>query len=103
MFQELCPDISGTLSACFRNVVRMRQEYASGTAIMPFADVKDDKVDMDTLQIVRIPTGTQITISANKAHFVAVAEGDTPYSAVVVAPVMDAPRTALPEMIMGIQ
>jgi hypothetical protein len=41
MFQELCPDISGTLSACFRNVVRMRQEYAPTATSVPALAVGD--------------------------------------------------------------
>ena len=76
--------------------------FLAGTAIMLFADVKSGKVDMASLQIVRIRPGTRIIIPEGKAHFVAVAEDDTPLSAVVVAPKMEAPRMDLPETVRGV-
>ena len=76
--------------------------FISGTALMLFADIKNGKPDMDSVQIVRIQPGTQIIIPEGKAHFVAVAQDDKPLYAVVVAPKMDAPRMTLPEMVVGI-
>jgi hypothetical protein len=76
--------------------------FISGVALMLFIDLKDGQPDMDTAQIVRIQPGTQIIISAEKGHFVAVAEGTEPVSAVVVSPRMDAPRMLLPELVEGI-
>jgi mannose-6-phosphate isomerase-like protein (cupin superfamily) len=76
--------------------------FLEGTAIMLFADIKGGKPDQTTLQIVRISAGTRIIIPEGKAHFVPVAENDTPVSIVVVAPRMDAPRMALQEAVLGV-
>ncbi|MCX7037754.1 MAG: hypothetical protein NT005_01215 [Spirochaetes bacterium] len=76
--------------------------FLSGTAIMLFADLKNGKPDMGSIRIVRIHAGTRIIIPESKAHFVPVAEGDTPVSVVVVAPKMDAPRIPLPEPVLGV-
>jgi mannose-6-phosphate isomerase-like protein (cupin superfamily) len=76
--------------------------FLGGTAIMVFADVKSGKPDMASVQIVRIQPGTRIIIPEGKAHFVPVAEDDTPVSVVVVAPKMDAPRVDLPETVRGV-
>ncbi len=76
--------------------------FIKGTAIMLFADIKDGKPDMDSIEIVRVHPGTNIIIEAGKAHFVPVAEGDTPVYIVVTAPKMDAPRIPLEESVLGI-
>jgi mannose-6-phosphate isomerase-like protein (cupin superfamily) len=76
--------------------------FLAGTALMLFADMKSDRPDMASAQIVRIVPGTRIIIPAGKAHFVPVAETDIPLSVVVVAPKMDAPRFGLPEPVRGI-
>jgi mannose-6-phosphate isomerase-like protein (cupin superfamily) len=76
--------------------------FLSGTAIMIFADVKDGKPDMKSIKVVRIRAGTHIIIPEGKAHFVPVAEDDTPLSIVVVAPRMDAPRIPLTETVLGV-
>ncbi|MCL2057795.1 MAG: cupin domain-containing protein [Oscillospiraceae bacterium] len=76
--------------------------FISGTAIMPFADIVNGEIDMNSIQVVRICPGTQIAINANKAHFVAVAETGEPVEIVVVAPVMEAPRISLTETVKGI-
>jgi len=76
--------------------------FISGVALMLFIDIKNNKPDMDTAQIVRIQPGTQISISAGKGHFVAVAEGSEPICAVVVSPKMDAPRMVLTEKVEGV-
>ena len=76
--------------------------FLGGTAIMLFADLVNGKPDMRSIRIVRIHPGTRLVIPAGKAHFVPVAEGDTPVSVVVVAPKMEAPRVALPEPVMGV-
>ena len=75
--------------------------FISGIAIMLFIDINDGKPDMDSAQVVRIPAGTQIVLKANKGHFVAVAEDSETSVAIVVSPKMDAPRIALPEIIIG--
>ena len=75
--------------------------FLEGTALMPFADLKGGTPDMASVQIVRVPPGTRLVIPAGKAHFVPVAEDDTPVSVVVVAPKMEAPRVALPEAVRG--
>lgn len=76
--------------------------FVSGTALMMFIDYKDGQPDIETAQIVRIQPGTQLVIPAEKGHFVAVAEGDEPMYAIVVAPRMDAPRAALSMPLKGI-
>lgn len=75
--------------------------FTKGTAIMLFADIKDGSVDMSSVQLVRIPAGTQLIIDAGKGHFVAMAETDEPLNIIVVSPKMDAPRVALPEVVHG--
>ncbi len=77
--------------------------FRSGVALMLFVDIKDECPDMDTAQMARIKAGTQIIISAGKAHFVPVAEDSEPVLAVVVSPKMDAPRVSLPEAVEGIK
>lgn len=76
--------------------------FISGVALMIFVDVEAGCPKVDSAQIVRIQPGTQIIISAGKGHFVAVAEGDEPVSAIVISPRMEAPRIALPEGIAGV-
>ena len=76
--------------------------FLEGTAIMLFGDVKNGKPEQASLQVVRIPAGTRVIIPEGKAHFVPVAENDTPVSIVVVAPRMDAPRMALQEAVLGV-
>lgn len=75
--------------------------FIQGTAIMPFADIKNGKIDMESVQLVRVQAGTQIIIHPNKAHFVAVAQDDTPVKIIVASPAMDAPRLSLDEPIDG--
>ena len=77
--------------------------FLSGTAIMIFADVRGGQPDMKSVKVVRILAGTRIIIPEGKAHFVPVAEGDTPVSIVVVAPKMDAPRIPFTEPVLGVQ
>ena len=76
--------------------------FLSGVALMPFVDVKDGQADLDTAQIVRIQSGTQIIIAAGKAHFIPVADSEH-VTAVVVSPKMDAPRVSLSEPVEGIK
>ena len=50
--------------------------FVQGTALMPFANFDSEgKVNEASIQIVRIPEGTQLIIDAGKLHFVPVAEG----------------------------
>jgi hypothetical protein len=76
--------------------------FAQGTAILPFADMKDGEIDMDSVQLVRVPAGTQIIIKPGKAHFVAVAEDNTPVVIIVASPAMDAPRLSFEEPVVGV-
>jgi mannose-6-phosphate isomerase-like protein (cupin superfamily) len=76
--------------------------FLSGVALMLFVDLKDGHTDLETAQIVRVQPGTQIIISAGKAHFVPVAEGSEHVVAVVVSPKMSAPRITLSEPVEGI-
>jgi mannose-6-phosphate isomerase-like protein (cupin superfamily) len=76
--------------------------FIKGTAIMLFVDVVNGKPDMKTVQVVRIQKGAVITIEAGKGHFVAVAEDDNSFEAIVISPKMDAPRCNLAEPVMGI-
>jgi mannose-6-phosphate isomerase-like protein (cupin superfamily) len=76
--------------------------FMSGTAIMIFIDLLDQKPLMDTAQIVRIQPGTQLIIPAGKAHFVPVPEGDDALEIIVVAPKMGDIKVDLPESVMGI-
>jgi hypothetical protein len=75
--------------------------FISGIALMLFVDVKDGQADLATAQMVRIQPGTQIIITAGKAHFVPVAADAQPVLAVVVSPKMAAPRIALAETVEG--
>jgi mannose-6-phosphate isomerase-like protein (cupin superfamily) len=75
--------------------------FVSGVALMLFADLKDGKADLETVQIVRIQPGTQIIIAVGKAHFVPVAADSEPVVALVVSPKMSAPRVALAEAVEG--
>jgi hypothetical protein len=76
--------------------------FQSGVALMLFCDVKNGQPDLQTAQIVRIQPGTQIIISAGKAHFVPVAAGGELVLAIVVSPKMDAPRMSLAEPVAGV-
>lgn len=76
--------------------------FVKGTAIMPFADINDGEIDMDSVQLVRVPAGTQIVIRSNKAHFVPVAQDGTPVMIIVASPTMDAPRLSTKEPVKGI-
>ena len=76
--------------------------FVSGTAIMLFVDIKDEKPLLDTVQIVRIQSGTQLIIPSGKGHFVPVPEGTDPIEIIVVAPKMGDIKTKLPEPVMGI-
>lgn len=73
--------------------------FTSGTAIMLFVDIKNGKPDMETVQLVRIPSGAQLIIEKGKGHFVAIAETDKPVEIIVVAPKMDAPKIMLSESV----
>lgn len=105
-------DISGGTLKTWKNVplfsvVETHEDaemfyFIKGTAIMLFADVADGEADMDSIDVVRVYPGTNIIIEAGKAHFVPVAEGDTPVFIIVVAPKMEAPRVPLKETILGI-
>lgn len=75
--------------------------FTHGSCIMIFCDLKDGVPAMDTVQLARIPAGTQLIIQAGKAHFVPVAEGDS-FEAVLFAPQQDSPRVALPEAVEGV-
>jgi oxalate decarboxylase/phosphoglucose isomerase-like protein (cupin superfamily) len=77
--------------------------FMAGVALMLFVEVQDGQADLATAQVVRIQPGTQIIIAAGKAHFVPVAEGSEPVSAVVVSPKMDAPRIVLAETVAGVK
>lgn len=106
------PEVSGGTLKTWKNVPLFGEVethvdaeiffFLEGTAIMIFADLKAGKPDMESVKVVRILAGTRIVIPEGKAHFVPVAEGDTPLSIVVVAPKMDAPRVPLKEAVMGV-
>ncbi len=73
--------------------------FVSGTAIMLFVDLKEGIADPESVQVVRIPAGTQLIIERGKGHFVAIAEGNEPVKIVVAAPKMEAPRVELNEVV----
>lgn len=74
--------------------------FIEGTALMLFVDIENGATDMDSLEMIRIPAGTQMEIEQGKGHFVPVAEGGY-FKALVVSPVQDAPRIKLGEMIVA--
>jgi oxalate decarboxylase/phosphoglucose isomerase-like protein (cupin superfamily) len=76
--------------------------FLSGVALMLFVDVKAGCPNMETAQIVRVQSGTQLVIEAGKGHFVAVAESEDPVNMIVVSPQMDAPRKFLMEVLEGV-
>ena len=71
--------------------------FLEGTALMPFVDLSDDQPLMDTMQIVRIQSGTQISIPPGKGHYVPVPENDIPLKIIVIAPEMGDISIKLPE------
>lgn len=72
--------------------------YTDGVALMPFCDIVDGEPDYSTAQIIRIEAGTQVEVSAGKAHFVAVAEGRH-FRTLVYCPDQPAERICLKEPI----
>jgi len=79
------------------------QLYVKGDVIALFVDVKDEKADLSTAQLVRIKEGTCIAIEKGKGHFVPVGTGDEPSLMAVTAPDQAYPHYALPETIVGIE
>ena len=77
--------------------------FISGTAIMLFIDIEDEKPLMDTAQIVCIQPGTQLIIMAGKGHFVPVPKGDGSIEIIVVAPKMGDIKMKLSEPIEGLK
>ena len=75
--------------------------FTHGECIMIFCDLKNGIPALETVQLARIPAGTQVLVHAGKAHFVPVATGDY-FEAVLYAPVQDSPRASLAEPIEGI-
>lgn len=75
--------------------------YFHGTALMPFCDLVDGKPDLTTAQIVRIPAGVQVEVSAGKAHFVAVAEDDK-FSCICYCPDQGADRILADAPVEGV-
>lgn len=71
--------------------------FCSGEAIMPFGQMKDGKLDPESLCLLRIPEGTQVMIGANVPHYIAVAATDEIVNAVYVHHPVDAPRIFLEE------
>lgn len=76
--------------------------FVSGISLMLFADLKNGQPDMETVQIVRIQSGTQIVIPSGKAHFPPVAESVEPVNIIVVSPKVDAPRLSLKIPVQGV-
>ena len=76
--------------------------FISGTAIMLFIDIKNERPLLDTAQIVYIQPGTQLIIPAGKGHFVPIPEGDESLKIVIVAPKMGDIIVKLPEPVEGI-
>lgn len=70
--------------------------FLSGEAIMPFGTMKEGKLDPESLCLVRIPEGTQVTIAAHVPHYIAVAVDD-PVNAIYLHHPVDAPRIFLEE------
>ena len=102
--------ISGILQGWHRTVEFDTVEYhedtknfyfAEGTCIMPFADMADGKVDMDSIQMVRILPGTQVEVKAGKCHYVPIPEGDT-FKAYVFTPLQESILLPLDEKINGL-
>ena len=76
--------------------------FISGISIMPFADMQDGKILMDSIQLVSILPGTQIIIDAGKAHYVPVAANHVPVQIIVAAPPMDALPVKLPDSVAAL-
>lgn len=75
--------------------------YFRGTALMPFCELKDGKLDLSTAKIVRIPAGVQVEVLAGVVHFVAVAEDDR-FSCLVYSPDQGGDRIFAEEAIEGV-
>lgn len=75
--------------------------FLTGTAIMPFAQMRDGKVDLSTMHIVRIPAGTQITIGPGVPHYVPMAADGETVHAMYVHPACEAPKAPIGEMVWG--
>lgn len=74
--------------------------FFQGTSLMLFVDINNGEPVMETVQIVRIPAGTELEIAQGKGHFVPVAE-DEKLNAIVISPVQEAPRLRLVEKVIG--
>ncbi len=77
--------------------------FCTGEAIMPFATMRDGKLDVESICLARIPAGTQVEIDAGVPHYIAVAATDTDVNVVFVHPEIDAPRIFLDEAVEGIE
>lgn len=105
-------DISGGILTCWHHTFTFHElEYhedqemfyfMQGTAVMVFADQEQGTVVPDSIQMVKIPAGTQLIIQKGKAHFVPAALDSTPVKIVVVSPNMEAPRLSLKEPVTGV-
>ncbi len=99
--------VSGLLQGWHRTVEFDTVEYhvdtenfyfLEGECIMPFCDQKNGVPDMDTLQLVRIPAGTQVEVAAGKCHYVPIPLTDT-FKAYVFTPLQDSVLLPLPESV----
>lgn len=61
-----------------------------GNAIMIFADVEDDTVVEESVQIVRVPQNTRLIIEAGKGHFAPILSAPGRGTMVVACPEMTA-------------
>lgn len=75
--------------------------FVCGEALMLFCDLDGNKPLMETAQIVRVKSGTEVIVAPGKGHFVPVGVTDC-FQAVVVAPPQTAPRVNLPDEICGV-
>ena len=101
--------ISGVLKGWHRVIAFTQVEYHDdaenflffqGDSIMIFCDKKNNKVDMNSVQLVRIPEGTQIEVAAGKCHYVPIPLTDT-FKAFVFTPLQEAFILPLQEEVLS--
>lgn len=101
--------ISGLLKGWHRTIAFREVEYHKdaenffffqGECIMIFCDkTLSNEIDMESIQLVRIPAGTQVEVAAEKCHYVPIPLTDV-FQAFVFTPLQEAHLLMLKEEIV---
>lgn len=99
--------VSGLLRGWHRTVCFDTVEYhedtenfffLEGTCIMIFCDRNGEEPDMNSIQLVKIPAGTQVEVEAGKCHYVPIPLTDT-FRAYVFTPLQESILIPLKETV----